>query len=72
MQGQSTGVQRNNVLLEIYLIIIPLPVKLGGTIGLHYVRPSVCLSVRPSVRLSYSFSAIFSYMHCHIELKFCI
>ena len=39
-------------------------------------RPSVRLSIRPSVRLSVrvsvrSFSALFSYMLWHIELKFC-
>ena len=39
------------------------------------VRPSVRLSIRPSVRLSVrvsvrSFSALFSYMLWHIELKF--
>ena len=40
------------------------PVKPGGTIGLHSVSPSVCPS--------HSFSALLSYMHWHIELKFCI
>ena len=45
--------------------------------GMYYgmvmsVRPSVCPSVRPSVRVSVRpFSALFSYMLWHIELKFC-
>ena len=59
-------------ILHRYFIISPPPVKPGGTIGLHSVsqsvRQSVCLSVCPS----HSFSAFFSYMLWHIELKFCI
>ena len=35
------------------------------------VRPSGSPSVRPSVRPS-QFSALFSYMHWHIDLKFCV
>ena len=35
------------------------------------VRPSVRVSVRPSVRPS-QFSALFSYMLWHIDLKFCV
>ena len=39
------------------------------------VRPSVWVSVRPSVRVSVrpsQFSALFSYMLWHIDLKFCV
>ena len=49
----------NNLLLFIWLIIIPPATKLGGVYWIHpvclvclSVRPSVCLSVRPSVRPS--------------------
>ena len=45
-------------------IFSPPSVKPGGTIGLHSVTPSVCPS--------HWFSKVFSYMHWHIELKFCI
>ena len=41
----------------------PPPVKPGGTIGLHSVSLFVCPS--------HSYSALLSYMHWHIELKFC-
>ena len=49
--------------------ISPPPVKPEGTIGLHSVRQSVCLSVRQSVCLSHSFSGLFFTMLSHIWMK---
>ena len=47
------------------LLFSPPPVKPEGTIGLHSVRPSLCLSVCPS----HSFSRIFFAMLSHIWMK---
>ena len=54
------------------VIVVVRPSSDGTYYGMVMsVRPSVRVSVRPSVRPS-QFSALFSYMLWHIELKFCV